>query len=78
MGFLGKVESFLIPHELLKPASGLMRGSTDISFTPSFACSLIHSFHPHSRLDLGKGTELPKISHGIVGCSGHWCDPATT
>jgi hypothetical protein len=26
----------------------------------------------------GKGAELLKISHGIVGCSGHLCDPAMT
>jgi hypothetical protein len=62
VGFLGKDKRFLIPHELLKPASGLMRGSTDSSFIPSFTCSLVHSFHPHPRLDLGKGTELWKIS----------------
>jgi hypothetical protein len=78
VGFLGKARRFLIPHELLKPASGLRRGSVDSSFNPSFACSLVHSFHPHTRLDLGKGTEQLKISHRIVGCSGRWCDPATT
>jgi hypothetical protein len=26
----------------------------------------------------GKGAELLKISHGIVGCSGRWCDLAMT
>jgi hypothetical protein len=29
VGFLGKARRFLIPHELLKPASGLMGGSAD-------------------------------------------------
>jgi hypothetical protein len=78
VGFLGRAMRLFIPHELLKTAFGLMRGSVDLLFTPSFACSLVHSFHPHPHLDLEKGTELSNISHGIFGFSGRWCDPTTT
>jgi hypothetical protein len=51
------------------------------SFFPSctFMHPLTHSLiHPHPHLGLGKGAELLKISHEIVGCSGRWCDPAVT
>jgi hypothetical protein len=56
-------------------------------FMRSFTFSLIHSSHPYlslidpsssACLGLGKGNELLKSSHGIVGCSGRWCNPAMT
>jgi hypothetical protein len=78
VGFLGRFRRFLIPYELLKPTSGLMRVSDNSLFIPLFTCSLVHSLHPHPCLDLGKGTKFLKISHSIVGCSGRWCDLATT
>jgi hypothetical protein len=98
---LGEVSRFLIPHEILKPAPGLLGGLVVGSFTPSFAYLLVHFLigscihsishlfihlvltyhsliHPHSCLGLGKGNELSKSSHGIVGYSGRWCNPAMT
>jgi hypothetical protein len=40
VSFLGKARRFLIPHEILKLAPGLLGGS----FFHSFTCSLVHWF----------------------------------
>jgi hypothetical protein len=78
------------PRKILKPIPGLIVGLVVGSFTPSllhsyhsFPHTLFHSLthsliHPHLRLGLEKGKELPKTSHGTVGCSGRWCDLAMT
>jgi hypothetical protein len=59
----------------------LIIGSCVHSLAHSFIHHILtyHSLiHPHSRLGLGKGNELSKSSHGIVGCSGRWCNPSMT
>jgi hypothetical protein len=48
-------------------------------FTPLMDISL-HSFphsfiFPHVCLGLGKGDEMMKCNHGIIGCRDYWCNP---
>jgi hypothetical protein len=70
----GLFTAFLFVHSLFYSLIHLTIGSCVHSFSHLLIhlVPTYHSFtHPHSCLGLGKGIELPNISHGIVGCSGH-------
>jgi hypothetical protein len=73
---LGGLVDWLIAHSLLHSLIFLIHFLTG-SCIHSLAHSFIHLvlayhslIHSHLRLGLGKGKELSKSSHGIVGCSG--------
>jgi hypothetical protein len=54
VSFFGGGRRFLIPHEILKPAPGLLGGLVDSSFTHflvrSFIRSCVHSSYPYLSL----------------------------